>query len=72
MGFELLRDAKGARFVRAFYRSQTMDQMRTLQPLGAGQDADRQAVAIPGCAGGVDDLCPLASFSAMVKGALVP
>ena len=35
LGFEVLSDARGNRFVRAFYRSQTMDQVRELQPLSA-------------------------------------
>ena len=68
IGFEVLQDAKGARFVRAFYRSQTMDQMRFLTRLDAAHPAYRQVVAIPGCTAlGVDGLCTLAQFSSLVK-----
>ena len=68
IGFEVLRDAKGARFVRAFYRSQTMDQMRDLTPLDAAHPAFRQVVAVPGCkARGIEGLCTLAQFTSLVK-----
>ena len=73
IGFEVLRDAKGARFVRAFYRSQTMDQMRFLTPLDAAHPAYRQVVAIPGCTAlGVKGLCTYAAFSGLVKSKMRP
>ncbi|MGH6659377.1 MAG: histidine-type phosphatase, partial [Sphingomicrobium sp.] len=35
LGFELYSDGKGRKIVRAFFRSQTMDQLRNLEPLGS-------------------------------------
>jgi fructose-1,6-bisphosphatase/inositol monophosphatase family enzyme len=35
LGFELLSDAGGHKFVRAFFRAQTMDQLRNQQSLNA-------------------------------------
>ena len=67
LGFEVLSDASGARFVRAFYRSQTMDQVRELQPLGDANPASYDYLPIPGCA----DPCRLETFDALVRGRLV-
>lgn len=50
VGFELWRDAAGQRTVRAFYRAQTMDQVRDLRPLTGAEQAAFQYIAIPGCA----------------------
>ncbi|MDB5439338.1 MAG: hypothetical protein JWM33_1765 [Caulobacteraceae bacterium] len=60
LGFELLRGPGGVRYVRAFYRSQSMDQMRKLTPLAGG--AYRQVLPIPGCTQGPEATCPLADF----------
>lgn len=49
LGFELVSNAKGDRYVRAFYRAQTMDQLRNLEPLGSGDALFRRYLAIPGC-----------------------
>jgi 4-phytase/acid phosphatase len=48
IGFALLRDAQGGRFVRAIFRSQSLDQMRGLKPPAA---KDFVQLAIPGCPG---------------------
>ncbi|WP_297510810.1 histidine-type phosphatase [uncultured Caulobacter sp.] len=63
MGFELLKDAKGASFVRAFYTAQTMDQLRALQPLTASNPPAYSYFAIPGCGAAP---CPLATFQKIV------
>ena len=42
VGFELLADRAGARYVRVFYRSQSLQQMRELTPLDAARPAFRQ------------------------------
>ena len=69
LGFELLRDGKGARYVRAFYRAQTMDQLRELRPLTGTDPAFRQYLPIPGCgASTVATACPLAAFARLVEG----
>ena len=71
-GLELVRNAAGEEFVRAFYRSQTMDQMRNLTPLDLATPAFRQYVSIPGCSTGGAPLCPLATFEALVAQRLPP
>lgn len=58
--FERLRDATGRRYVRALYRSQTLDQIRSAVPLTAPYVA---VLPIAGCtARGVTGLCTLADF----------
>lgn len=68
LGFEVLSDKAGQRYVRAFYRSQSMDQVRGLQVL----DDDANAPAylyldIPGCA----KQCRLEDFGTLVRSKLV-
>jgi 4-phytase/acid phosphatase len=71
MGFELLKDAGGQAFVRAFYTAQSMDQLRDLQPLGAANPPAYAYFAIPGCAvKGEPTLCPLETFRKIVGGKL--
>jgi len=73
VALELLRAPDGQAYVRAVYRSQTMDQMRNLTPLGGNQDAYRQVLNIPGCpAARPGGLCPLADFARLVDQALPP
>ena len=67
IGFEVLADASGQQFVHAFYRSQTMDQVRNLQPLDAQNPPSYTYLAIPGCA----ELCPIADFEKIVSAKLV-
>jgi 4-phytase/acid phosphatase len=63
LGFELLRDRHGNRFVRAIFRSQSIDQMRELTPL-AGAPSPLSVLPIPECAAGeADGACPLAAFA---------
>jgi 4-phytase/acid phosphatase len=73
VGFELLSDRAGARYVRAIYRSQTLQQMRELSRLDAAHPAFRQVLAIPGCAMPDDATrCSLDSFVRLVRSKLVP
>lgn len=67
LGFEVLSDVSGKQFVRAFYRSQTMDQVRELQTLTAGNAPAYDYLAIPGCG----ELCPLSDFERIVRSKLV-
>ena len=71
IGFELLSNGRGKRFVRAFYRSQTMDQLRNLEPLSADNPPYRNYLDIPGC-GRADQPrgCDLANFTRMMEGRL--
>ncbi|NYT41988.1 histidine-type phosphatase [Sphingomonas sp. R-74633] len=67
---ERLRDAKGGLYVRALYRAQTLDQIRSAAPLGP-EAPYRAVLAIPGCnARGVVGLCTLAQFEAKLTPAL--
>lgn len=67
LGFEVLSDAQGQQFVRAFYRSQTMPQVRELQALDASNPAALEYLPIPGCA----EPCRLASFGELVRAHLI-
>jgi 4-phytase/acid phosphatase len=67
IGFEVVADDAGRQFVRAFYRAQTMDQVRKLQPLNEHDAPDYDYLKIPGCA----ELCPVADFSKLVRSKLV-
>jgi 4-phytase/acid phosphatase len=67
---ERLRDAKGALYVRALYRSATLAQIRSAAPLGP-EAPYRTVLAIPGCnARGVVGLCTFAQFEAKLAPAL--
>jgi 4-phytase/acid phosphatase len=73
IGFELLRDAAGHHYVRAFYRAQTMDQLRNQQKLTARNPAFRQYLAMPGCGNSTAErACTLKAFSTMVTARLLP
>lgn len=68
LGFELLHDRSGTQFVRAFFRAQTMDQLRYQQDLTTGDGPFRQFLAIPGCGNSVrETACPLSRFQQLVK-----
>jgi 4-phytase/acid phosphatase len=67
LGFELVRDGEGQRFVRAFYQAQTMDQLRNLTPLTADAPPAHAYLPIPGCTTLASEPCPLARFEAIVQ-----
>lgn len=67
LGFEVLANAAGKQIVRAFYRSQTMDQVRELQPLTDGNAPAYLYLPIPGCS----DPCVLQDFTRIVRAKLV-
>jgi 4-phytase/acid phosphatase len=67
LGFELLKDAKGAAFVRGFYQAQTMDQLRNLTPLTAKAPPARVYIPITSCTTSAAALCPLPKFRAIVQ-----
>lgn len=71
LGFELLEDGNGRQFVRAFFRSQTMNQLRNLEPLGPANPPHRQYLYIPGCGTPEDALgCDLPTFTRIVEARL--
>ncbi|MBW8753140.1 MAG: histidine-type phosphatase [Sphingomonadales bacterium] len=68
LGFELLKSAKGVRYVRAFYRAQTMDQLRELRPLTGTEAPYRQYLPILGCGNSImPSACSLEAFRALVS-----
>ncbi|HWU71631.1 MAG TPA: histidine-type phosphatase, partial [Pseudoxanthomonas sp.] len=67
LGFEVLADQAGQRYVRAFYRAQSMDQVRGLQPLDDANAPAYLYLDIPGCA----KQCKLADFGVLVRSKLV-
>lgn len=65
LGFELVSNAKGERYVRAFYRAQTMDQLRNLEPVASHDALFRRYLPIPGCGNSVE--ATACSWSAFAK-----
>lgn len=64
---ELLRDGSGAQYVRARYRSQSLDQIRR----GGAGAAVSVSLPLPGCsARGIFGLCTRAAFEALMKARL--
>jgi 4-phytase/acid phosphatase len=66
IGFEVLKDKAGQRYVRVFYQAQTLDQLRALTPLTLGQPPARQTLRVDACALDGSDVCPLAAFQALL------
>ena len=64
IGFELVRDRHGKRFVRAVFRSQSLDGIRALKPVPASA---LTVLPIPGCRKVAGLGCPLATFTALVE-----
>ena len=71
LGFELLSDSAGKRYVRAFFRSQSMSQLRNLEPLSTANPPYRGYVDIPGCGRAADARsCDLLTFAKLVEAKL--
>jgi 4-phytase/acid phosphatase len=71
LGFELLSEGNGRQIVRAFFRSQKMDQLRNLEPLSSANRPYRDYVDIPGCGSAKDALsCDLPTFTKIVEARL--
>ncbi|SFO48990.1 histidine-type phosphatase [Sphingomonas sp. OK281] len=65
--FERLVDGSGHRYVRAVYRSQTLDQIRTLANLGGATRPYRAVMPIATCSAlGIRGLCTLDEFEAVI------
>ena len=72
LGFELLRDNAGARYVRIFYQSPSADQLRALTPLNAENPPYLVYLDQPLCAAATDrTLCRLEDFLATTDAVLV-
>jgi len=63
IGFELVRDDAGKRFVRAIFRSQSLDGIRALAPI---RTEALTVLAIPGCREVPGFGCPVEAFKALV------
>jgi 4-phytase / acid phosphatase len=72
--FELWRRVRSnSYFVRAYYVSQTLEQMRNLRPLSLKSPPSRVGIFIPGCStSGPGYECPLGKFREVVMRAVVP
>ena len=71
LGFDLLRDAEGAAFVRAFFQSAGLDDIRYLVPLNAGHPASYRTIALPGCGTESGEKpCPLPVFERWITARL--
>jgi 4-phytase/acid phosphatase len=63
IGFERLTDAAQHHYIRAVFRSQSLEQIRSLRPFGGRNRPYFAILRIPGCrARGVQGLCTLAAF----------
>ncbi|HET8898159.1 MAG TPA: histidine-type phosphatase, partial [Rhodanobacteraceae bacterium] len=67
LGFEVYADDQGGQFVKAFYRAQSMDQIRGLEALTASNAPAFEYLPIPGCSAP----CRLADFDALARSHLV-
>lgn len=71
--FELLRKPGSAeRYVRVAYQSQTLEQLRSLEPLSIATPPSYKTLPIAECAGGFQGMCTLQQFDALVRGRLAP
>jgi 4-phytase/acid phosphatase len=69
--FQLLGDGHGGQYVRAFFRAQTMDQLRALQPLDSANPPYRAYIDIPGCGTALEPTgCTLGAFNRLVASKL--
>ncbi len=73
LGFELLSDVNGQKYVRGFYRAQTMKQMRELEPLTESNPPHHQYLEIEGCIVGKDPtICTLEAFASLINSKALP
>jgi 4-phytase/acid phosphatase len=66
IGFELVRDSAGRRYVRVFQQAQSMDQLRGLAPLSQATPPSRSYLALPGCGSGSKP-CDLETFEKLTR-----
>jgi 4-phytase/acid phosphatase len=73
LGFELMSDANGQKYVRGFYRAQTMKQMRDLEALTDTNPPHHQYLEIDDCRVGNDaTICTLETFASLVNSKALP
>jgi 4-phytase/acid phosphatase len=71
LGFEVLADSAGKRYVRGFYQTQTMEQLRNLTPLSEANPPSVVYIDIPGCGVAAEaKSCTLEAFSGLIEGKL--
>lgn len=66
IGFELVRDSAGRRYVRVFQQAQSMHQLRGLAPLSQATPPSRSYLALPGCGSGSKP-CDLETFEKLTR-----
>jgi 4-phytase/acid phosphatase len=66
IGFELVRDSAGRRYVRVFQQAQSMDQLRSLAPLSQATPPSRSYLALSGC-GTRGKPCDLETFEKLTR-----
>lgn len=66
IGFELVRDSAGRRYVRVFQQAQSMDQLRGLAPLNQATPPSRSYLTLPGC-GARGKPCDLETFEKLTR-----
>jgi 4-phytase/acid phosphatase len=70
LAFELWRDGSGAKFVKIRMFYETLEQIRTAQILDKNHPAQQIDIALPGCAIGPENACPLTDLIRQVQAAL--
>ena len=67
--FEVWEGTHGTESIKAYFTTQTLDQMRNATPLTLAAPPERVAVAIPGCSNS-DGICSWSSFQTVVERAV--
>jgi 4-phytase/acid phosphatase len=70
--FSLWLDGRGQHFVRMRYLTQTLDQMRNLDPLTLVDPPAGQDISVPGCGSVQQDGCPWKTFKLVIEKSLLP
>jgi 4-phytase/acid phosphatase len=70
--FDLWRSRSGAYFVRLFFATQTLDEMRNSTALTPAHPPVRVPLAIPGCGTAADGVCSWTDFSRLSRHAVDP
>ena len=69
LGFEVWRNAEGMEYIRAFFRAQTMDDLRDLRPFDSRHQPYRGYLPIPGCGNSpAATTCTLPRFLTLLQG----
>jgi len=68
LGFKLLQDERqGKWYIKLYYHTQSMGQMRSIAPLNATSPPGYAPVILPECTSGPEESCPVAEFQQLVS-----